>query len=393
MSKRKILVFTGTRADYGIMYWLMKELQEHKEVDMQLLVSGTHLSEQHGNTCMEIEKDGFEITRKVEILPSDGTPDCIAKTVAIAISGYTEVIVECAPDIVLILGDRYEALAMAQTAFLTKIPIVHLHGGEITEGANDDRMRHAISKFSDLHFASSELHRNRLLQLGENPHAVMVSGAPGLEHIERSNLPSLDRLSDLFDFDFRQPYFLIAYHPVTNLRDSGIKELKTMLDACSRFDGFNFVLSLTNADRGANAVCHEIMEFCDEHAKKVLVSKSYGHLNFLSIIRYATLMIGNSSSGIIEAPSLRTPTIDIGSRQMGRERAGSVISGCGGLKNIEKTIHYVTEKAYSDDDFSNPYYKKNSSALIVANMLGAKFCLGKKFHDTSLVHNLSKVNS
>lgn len=381
MSSKKILAFTGTRSDYGIMFWLLKDLDAQPGIDLQLLVSGSHLCSQYGLTYGEIERDGFKIGRKVDTVLSGDTPTSIPKSVGIGILGYADTIDELKPDVVIILGDRYEAFAMAQAAFMMKVPIVHLHGGEITEGANDDRMRHAISKLSDLHFTSTENHRNRVIQMGEQPDCVITAGAPGLEHIYRSELPSVEKISEVFSFDFEIPYILIAFHPVTNVADSGIGELKALLDACSTVTSHNYVLSLSNADIHASRVTREI-EFFKARAKTgVLVEKSFGHLNFLSIIKNAALMIGNSSSGVIEAPSLMTPSIDVGIRQFGRDRAGSVSSVSGGCKTIAKEISQVMSHDYSNEAFSNPYYRTNSSHIMVEKICCKKYSLRKTFYD------------
>lgn len=381
MSSQKILAFTGTRADYGIMFWLLKDLDAQSGIDLQLLVSGSHLCNQYGLTYLEIERDGFKIGRKVDTVLSGDTPTSIAKSVGIGILGYADTIDELKPDVVIILGDRYEAFAMAQAAFMMKVPIVHLHGGEITEGANDDRMRHAISKLSDLHFTSTENHRNRVIQMGEQPDCVITAGAPGLEHIYRSELPSVEKISEVFSFDFETPYILIAFHPVTNLGDSGIGELKALLHACSTVTSHNYVLSLSNADIHASRVTREIELFEARAKAGVLVEKTFGHLNFLSIVKNAALMIGNSSSGVIEAPSLMTPSIDVGVRQFGRDRAGSVSSVSGDSEKIAKEISRVMSCDYSHKAFSNPYYRTNSSHIMVEKIASKKYSLRKTFYD------------
>lgn len=379
----KILVFTGTRADYGIMFWLLKDLDNHPSFELELLVSGAHLCNQFGDTYKAIEQDGITITRKVDIVLSGNTPTSISKSVGLAIISYGDTIDDLKPDAIIILGDRYEAFAMAQAAFFLKVPIVHLHGGEVTEGANDDRMRHAITKLSDLHLTSTESHRCRVIQLGEQPHTVVNVGAPGLEHIYRSKLPTLNTLSDTFDFDFSRPYILIAFHPVTNSDDFGISELRPMLKACSLFENFNYILSFPNADMMSSNITQELETFREIHHGYTLLKNSYGHLNFLSIIKHCSFMIGNSSSAIIEAPSLSTPSIDVGMRQHGRERAKSVYTTSTSCENIEKAIRQVLSEEYSDEAFKNPYENNESSNLIIDSILRAEFTSKKQFHDIS----------
>lgn len=383
MSVKRILAFTGTRADYGIMYWLLRDLDSNPAFDLQLLVSGAHLCSQFGSTYKEIEKDGFNIARKVDVVFSGETPTSVSKSVGVGILGYADTLDELDPDAVIILGDRYEAFAMAQAAFFMKIPIVHLHGGEITEGANDDRMRHAMTKLSDLHFTSTETHRNRVIQLGEQPNTVICAGAPGLEHIYRSNLPSVQMLTEIFNFDFEKPYILIAFHPVTNADDYGIGELRCLFEACASFTSFNFVVSLSNADFQASMVSSEIQNFKENQIADVLVEKSFGHLNFLSIIKHATVMVGNSSSGVIEAPSLQTPSIDVGIRQYGRDRAGSVSSASGSRTSIESAIEFALSNDYYPESFSNPYYQSGSSDVIIENILESEFDIRKTFYDVT----------
>ena len=384
MKKHKFVVFTGTRADYGILFWLMKDLQSCGEVDLQLVVSGSHLSTQHGSTYKFIENDGFSITKKVDMLLAGETDSSTAKSVAIAILGYTEALGAIQADRVIVLGDRYEAFAMAQAAFLMKVPLVHLHGGEVTEGANDERMRHAITKLSDVHFTSTERHRQRVIQLGETPASVFNVGAPGLEHIHRSSLPGRSELSNTFKFNFQNPYIVISFHPVTNSDDSGAGELRALLDACGKLKEVNFVVSMSNADADHSIINELLQQFADAHDVKTLLQSSFGHFNFLAVLQNAELVLGNSSSGIIEAPSLNTISVDVGIRQQGRERAKSVLAVGSDLDAIDEMIEKALKLVPCESYFDNPYDKGGSSALIIEHLLAYQTGLVKRFHDVPM---------
>ena len=382
MKQKTIMVFTGTRSEYGILFWLLKDLQSHKDVDLKLVVSGGHLCREFGSTFREIEKDGFCIDRKVDVHLSGETPSSTAKSVGLGVMSYADTIESLTPHLVVVIGDRFETFAMAQAAFLMRTPIAHIHGGEVSEGANDDRMRHAITKLSDLHLTSTYQHKRRVEQMGEQPDTVMNVGAPSLEHIVRSQLPSVKMLSDDFNFMFDVPYIVIAYHSVTNDNDLGITELKVLLEACSKLDGYQFVLSSPNSDYGSAHIKSLIDEFVIKHPQRTLVRSSYGQLNFLSIVKHAALIIGNSSSAILEAPSLLTPSIDIGSRQGGRERASSVFSADGHTSaSVERAIHTILNRDICTFDFTNPYFRKSCVRTIIKTMLSKNFSAKKPFYN------------
>lgn len=378
---KNILVFTSTRADYGIMYWMLREFDADPRVCLKLLVSGTHLSSDYGLTYEEIIEHGFCVSDMIEVIPSQNSRPSISRAVGFAINSFTDSLNANKPDSIIVLGDRYEVFAAVQAAFFLRIPIVHLHGGEITEGANDDRMRHAITKLADLHFTSCEVHRKRVIQMGEAESLVMISGAPGLEHTTRSILPKVKELTESLNFDFSIPYILIAFHPVTNADDAGLSDLKALLSACSELQSIQYVISLSNADFGATEVNKELLNFSDQQGSNALVNTTFGHLNFLAIMRYAELIIGNSSSGVIEAPSLYTKSVDIGIRQKGRERATSVLSCDGNIACIRSALKKCMTDTYPDDYFINPYYRENSSKYIVENTLASITSPIKKFID------------
>lgn len=319
---KKIAVFTGTRAEYGLLYWLMKDIQADESCELQVLATGMHYSTIHGNTWKDIERDGFQISENVEILLSSDTPSSIVKAMGVGLLGFADSLKRMKPDVLVVLGDRFEALAVVQAALIMKIPVAHLHGGELTEGAYDESIRHAITKMSNIHFTAAEPYRNRVIQLGEQPDRVYNVGALGLEHLTRTTFKSLEELNQQYNFDFSKPYVLITYHPETNLNENNPKVLFSALD---KIQDLNFVISYPNADNGYNQIVDEMLIFKEKYPDKVLLVQNFGIQNYLSVLKNAVAMIGNSSSGLSEAPALKIPTINIGDRQKGRLRCESIL--------------------------------------------------------------------
>lgn len=324
MRKRmkKIAVFTGTRAEYGLLYWLMKDIQADESCELQVLATGMHYSTIHGNTWKDIERDGFQISENVEILLSSDTPSSIVKAMGVGLLGFADSLKRMKPDVLVVLGDRFEALAVVQAALIMKIPVAHLHGGELTEGAYDESIRHAITKMSNIHFTAAEPYRNRVIQLGEQPNRVFNVGALGLEHLTRTTFKSIKELNEQYNFDFSKPYVLITYHPETNLKENNSKVLFSALD---QIQDLNFVISYPNADNGYNQIVDEMLIFKEKYPDKVLLVQNFGIQNYLSVLKNAVAMVGNSSSGLSEAPALKIPTINIGDRQKGRLRCESIL--------------------------------------------------------------------
>lgn len=319
---KKIAVFTGTRAEYGLLYWLMKDIQVDPSCELQILATGMHYSTVHGNTWRDIERDGFQISENVEILLSSDTPSSIVKAMGVGLLGFADSLKRMKPDVLVVLGDRFEALAVVQAALIMKIPVAHLHGGELTEGAYDESIRHAITKMSNVHFTAAEPYRNRVIQLGEQPNRVFNVGALGLEHLTRTTFKSLEELKQQYNFDFSKPYVLITYHPETNLKENNPKVLFSALD---QIQDLNFVISYPNADNGYNQIVDEMLIFKEKYPDKVLLVQNFGIQNYLSVLKNAVAMVGNSSSGLSEAPALKIPTINIGDRQKGRLRCESIL--------------------------------------------------------------------
>lgn len=325
MAPRRICIATGSRAEYGHLQWLARDIADDPELELQFLVLGMHLAPQYGMTVSEIEADGFSVNEKVDTALASDSPVAIAKSMALALSGAAEALARLAPDILVILGDRYEMMAVAQAALVQRIPIAHIHGGETTEGAFDEAMRHSITKMAHLHFTAAEEYRQRVVQLGEHPGRVFNFGAPGLDTLHRQPLMDFDQLSASIGFDLSGgPLFLITYHPVT-LNDDPTAGIKALLTALDEFPQARILITGVNADTGNSSIAAAFSAFAQANAKRTLVVGSLGHHRYLSALALADMVIGNSSSGLIEAPAVGVPTIDIGDRQKGRLRAKSVI--------------------------------------------------------------------
>jgi UDP-hydrolysing UDP-N-acetyl-D-glucosamine 2-epimerase len=325
MSRRKICVVTGGRAEYGLLYWLLREIADDPGLDLQMVVTGMHLAPQFGLTWRVIENDGFAIDAKVDMLLAGDTPVAIAKSLGMGTMGMAEALARLAPDIVVVLGDRFEILAAAQAAMVLGIPLAHLHGGEASEGVIDETIRHSITKMAHLHFVAAEPYRRRVIQLGEQPHRVFDVGAPGLDNIERLELLDRRSLEEALDFSLGEGFLLVTYHPATlGGGDPGgaAGELVAALDG---FGDHKVLITGVNADAGNDRVTQVISEYAARDPGRVALFASLGQLRYLSAMKHAAAVVGNSSSGIIEAPAVGVPTVNVGDRQRGRIRADSVI--------------------------------------------------------------------
>ncbi len=322
---RKVCVVTGSRAEYGLLYWLLKEIQKNAFLTLQLAVTGMHLSPQFGLTVREIEADGFVPDAKIEMLISSDTPTAIAKSIGLGVIGFAGALEQLRPDLLVVLGDRFEIFAAVQAAMCARIPIAHIHGGELTEGAIDDAIRHAITKMSHLHFVAAEEYRKRVIQLGEAPTRVWNVGSLGVEAIQRMKLMSRYALSKSVGFDLSKPYFLVTYHPVTLCSPQERGGVDSLLSALQAFPEHRILITGINADANNSEIRQSIAEFSSRHVRRVHCVMSLGQQRYLSAMRYADAVIGNSSSGLIEAPVLNVPTVNIGARQRGRIRALTVI--------------------------------------------------------------------
>ncbi|MDN3401225.1 UDP-N-acetylglucosamine 2-epimerase [Pseudoalteromonas sp. APC 3213] len=380
---KKVAVFTGTRAEYGLLYWLIKDIQSDPELTLQLLVSGMHLSSEFGETYKQIEQDGFSIDEKIEILLSSDTAVGTAKSMGLGVLGFTDALSRLKPDALVILGDRFEALAAAQTAMILRIPILHLHGGEITEGAYDDAIRHAITKLSYLHGTSTEEYRQRVIQLGEVPERVKNIGAIGLDHLARSDFMSVNEIGNSLNFNLKQPYFLVTYHPVTLGEEPPEQSFTALLDALDEFKDHQVILTYPNADDGGRRIIPILEDYAKQHPNRVCAIPSLGQKRYLSTVKNAAVVIGNSSSGIIEVPAFDVPTVNIGVRQKGRLAAKSVLNCIATKAAISAAITTAVTGSYKTlgETIINPYGAGNASAQAIQMLKSLEFEPSKSFYD------------
>lgn len=379
----KVAVFTGTRAEYGLLYWLLKDIQDDPELVLQLLVSGMHLSPEFGETYQQIEQDGFFIDEKIEILLSSDSAVGTAKSMGLGVLGFADALNRLTPDVLVILGDRFEALAAAQTAMILRVPILHLHGGEITEGAYDDAIRHAISKLSYLHGTSTEEYRQRVIQLGEQPERVKNVGAIGLDHLRRAEFMDVAEIARSLGFTLNQPYFLVTYHPVTLGEEKPEQSFNALLDALDEFKDHQVIITYPNADDGGRRIIPLLEQYAKSNQKRVCAIPSLGQKRYLSTVKHAAAVIGNSSSGIIEVPSFNVPTVNIGVRQQGRLAAKSVLNCDANKQSIMASIKSAINREYTspNEHIENPYGAGNASEQVITMLKNMQFEPSKSFYD------------
>jgi len=353
----KICVVTATRAEYGLLKPLMQLIAKSDQLQLQIIATGAHLSPEFGLTYKQIEADGFHIDEKVEILLSSDTPSSISKTMGLAMMGMADVLPRLKPDLIVILGDRYEMLAIASAVTIFKIPIAHLHGGEITEGAYDDAIRHAITKMSHLHFTSTEEYRKRVIQMGENPTHVFNVGAIGLDNIRNLRLLSKEELEDSLGIKFKKHNYQVTFHPETLGDLTSAEQFQNLLYVLKKQEDSFFVFTKANADTDGRIINQMIDDFVREYPKIAVAFNSLGTLRFLSTVKVCDAIVGNSSSGILEAPSLHTITLNIGDRQKGRTQASSIINVDNSKAGITKGFKTIKEllNSINFNDINNPY--------------------------------------
>jgi UDP-hydrolysing UDP-N-acetyl-D-glucosamine 2-epimerase len=363
---KNICVVTATRAEYGLLKPLMDLVKSNEEFKLQTLVTGAHLSPEFGLTYKVIESDGFRIDEKVEMLVSSDSATGIVKSMGLGMISFAESFHRLQPDALIILGDRFEMLSIAAAASVFKIPIVHLHGGEITEGAYDDSFRHAITKLSHIHFASTEKHRNRIIQLGENPNTVFNVGAIGIDNILNLKLLSKKELENQLDFQFQKYNYHVSFHPETLSTKSSSDQFQILLKVIEDDEDSLYVFTKANADTDGRIINNMIDDFVKKFPKKAVAFTSLGSLRYLSLLKQCNAIIGNSSSGIIEAPSLKMFTINIGDRQKGRTQADSVINCEVDFMQIKKAISQTKEnKPNNFNKLNNPYGQGNTALKIL----------------------------
>jgi len=364
---KKICVVTGTRAEYGLLYWLMKGIQENPELELQIIATGMHMSPEFGLTYREIEKDGFTINKKIEMTLSADTPSAISKSTGIGIIGFSDAFVDLAPDIVIVLGDRYELLAASAAALFARIPIGHIHGGETTIGAFDEAIRHSITKMSWWHFVAAEDYRKRVIQLGEDPQRVHLVGGMGADGIENSILLSKSNFEKEIGFNLGRKNLLVTYHPVTLENETSKDDFNELLKCLDQLNNTNIIFTLANSDTHGRVINSMIHSFVDDHPAASKAFISMGQINYLSALKYVDAVVGNSSSGLLEAPTFKIGTINIGDRQKGRLKSHSVID----CVPSEVSITSAIAKLYSTDfqtnlkTVENPYAGGNASDKII----------------------------
>ena len=343
---RKICVITGTRAEFGLLRPLIELIINNKELQLQLIATGMHLSPEFGYTLKEITEAGFKVDKKVECLLSSDSPIGISKTIALAISGFADALDELAPDLVVVLGDRTEILGAVIATAMTNIPIAHLYGGETTEGAYDEAIRHSITKFSHLHFTSTEIYRKRVIQLGEHPNTVFNVGAIGLDAIKKLRL--LDRASfeQAIGFKLNEKNILITYHPVTLEKEAPVETFQNILTALDELPNSSLIFTHANSDKNGRIINKMITEYVNSHKDKAVHFSSLGQLRYLSALQYVDFVIGNSSSGMTEVPAFHIPTINIGDRQKGRINCESIINSNNSLEDIKKSVTFALDKTF-----------------------------------------------
>lgn len=381
---KKICVVTATRAEYGILRPLIQRLLNYKEWETQIVVTGTHLEKEFGYTCQEIERDNIPVFARIPIVEKGDDGYAVTRTMANAMVEFGKYFKDEKPDLLIILGDRTEMLAIASAAMNEQIPIAHLHGGELTQGAVDDSVRHALTKMSYLHFASAEEYRRRIIQMGEAPERVFNVGALGVENILREELFSREELKEAADFPAEKDYAVVTFHPVTLEAATAKQQVYELLEAMNQKPELYYLITKANSDAGGREINAIMEQEVAKHSNMKLVS-SLGMKRYLSAVKYARLVLGNSSSGIIEVPALGVPTVNIGDRQQGRIMADSIINcepqAAEIVAAMDKALHRKPEK------YNNPYGDGRTSEKIVEILkdflLKENIDLKKKFYDIS----------
>lgn len=384
---RKICVVTGTRAEYGLMSRLIRLINDSDKTQLQLIATNMHLSPRFGNTYQEIEADGIIIDKKVPII-DDNAPDTAVETLhsmSRALSGFAEAYAELKPDLIVVLGDRYEILAAATAALIERIPVAHLHGGEITEGAYDDAIRHSITKMSHLHFTSTEEYRKRVIQLGEQPERVFNVGALGVENIKKLPLMSKEEIEKEIDFKIDGNTILVTYHPVTLGNRTAKEDIDDFIAALEERKDLRVIFTMPNSDTGGQFIVDAINGFVTRNADRAKAYKSLGVLRYLSVMKQVAAVVGNSSSGLLEVPSFGIPTLNIGDRQNGRIAAESVFNCAPDKESVLNGLDKVLSKEFRELAYvvRNPYEKANTAEEIfnVIRTYPLKGLSQKKFYN------------
>lgn len=385
---RKICVITGARADYGLLRWIMQGIKDIPELKLQIIATGMHLSAEFGLTYREIERDGFQIDRKVEMLTSSDTPIGIAKSMGLGLIGFADALSELQPDVIVVLGDRFEIFAAVSAALVACIPVAHLHGGETTEGAFDEALRHSITKMSHLHFVATKSYRQRVIQLGEQPKRVFLVGGLGVDSIKRLKLLDRAALEASLDFKLGQKSLLITFHPVTLETSTAVEQMAELLVALSALNDTQLIFTLPNADTNGRTLIKMVEQFVATHLN-ARAYMSLGQLRYLSCIAHVDGIVGNSSSGLTEVPSFNKGTINIGERQRGRLQVASVINCEPTTTSIESALRklYSTEFQESLSQVVNPYGEGGAASNVVSILKRCELngIVKKSFYDLPII--------
>lgn len=382
--KRKICIVTGTRAEYGLLKWLMFGIKNDPDLQLQIIVTGMHLSPEFGLTFHEIENDGFSINQKIEMLLSSDSGVGIAKSMGLGMIGFADAFHQLQPDIVVLLGDRFEMLSAASTALALRIPLAHIHGGEATEGLIDEAIRHSITKMAHLHFVAAQEYRDRVIQLGESPDRVFLAGALGVDGIMRTDLMGRQELEDALKFKFRPKNLLITFHPVTLEAGTSKGQTLELLSALAELKDTGLIFTLPNADADGRVIIDAIQEFIASNENACGFS-SLGHTKYLSCVSLVDGVVGNSSSGLIEVPSFKKGTINIGDRQRGRLQSASVINCEPNKADISRALNKLYDENFliTLKDVVNVYGGGNASEVILSALKSVSIenILKKRFND------------
>jgi GDP/UDP-N,N'-diacetylbacillosamine 2-epimerase (hydrolysing) len=385
VKKHKICVVTGTRAEYGLLYWIMKHIEDNQKLKLQVIATGSHLSPEFGLTYEEIEKDGFTINRKIEMILSADTPSAISKSTGLGLIGFSECYNELKPDIVLVLGDRYEILAASIAATFARIPIAHISGGETTIGAYDEAIRHSITKMAWWHFVAADTYNKRVVQLGENPKRVFNVGGMSVDTIKKTKLLSKKDLMRISGINFGRKNLLVTFHPVTLEKNTSCKQFQALLDVLKELKDIYLIFTLPNADSGGRIIKKMINDFLSSQKIRSISFTSMGRLKYLSSLQFVDAIVGNSSSGLAEAPTFKIGTINIGDRQKGRLRAKSVIDCKPNKNSITKAIKILYSKDFQENlkMVKNPYGNGNATKKIIKILENSSIpkVIKKEFYD------------
>ncbi len=381
---RKVCVVTGNRSDYGILRELLKNIQSSNDLNLNLIVTGSHLSPTYGYTIREIEEDGLKIEKRIDTLLSSDTSIGISKSMGLSLISFSEAFEEIQPDIILILGDRFEIFSAAISAMNASIPIAHIHGGELSLGSIDDSIRHSITKISHLHFVSTIEYKNRVLQLGESEERVFNVGALALDNLKNNNKISKSELENYFKFKFQKKNLIVTFHPITISNTKIESKLNELFSAIKFYSEIQFIFTMSNPDKKGKFIWQKIIEFC-EGVDNCIYIKSFGQKRYFAALNYVDGVIGNSSSGIIEVPSFGKGSINIGKRQEGRVQAKSVINVECEFNSIKKGIKKLYEPEFNLrlKNINNPYEKVDTikNIINVLKTIEIKNILKKKFND------------